>query len=110
ARTPVVQVDFDSYSEGDLGTSGVGSGLWTQLNTSWGRVRTVDVDSDKVVNATASGSGTLPGNPCVAYSGAALENDQYAKIQIQDTANLSSHTGVLCRASTDTGAGRDFYF
>lgn len=79
---------------------------FTQLNSAWGSIAVGSgVFSCSASNTNNEGAGV--------WSGAGtFTDDQYAEITIGGLSFLSADflVGVICRASTDTGAGRDFYF
>lgn len=97
ARTSVATDDFASTTEVDL------SGNWTQLNGGLSLIR------------KASGVAYVShGNPAaVRWTANSFSDDQYSSLLISTLVSDGSTTkglGVICRASADTGAGRDYYY
>lgn len=79
---------------------------FTQLNSDWGSVA---IDSG-VFSASAASN---VNEAAAVWSGAgSFTNDHYGEITIGGLSFLSGDfvIGVICRASTDTNAARDFYF
>lgn len=79
---------------------------FTQLNSAWG---SISVGSGVF---SCSSSNTANEGAAVWSGAGSFSDDQYAEITIGGLSFLSGDfaIGVICRASTDTGAGRDFYF
>lgn len=101
ARTSIAT---DNFNRASLGTSD-----WGQLNTSLGG----DVQIN--TSTTIKGQYSLQAvhQACVArWIGAGtFTADQYSKVAINTIAQPSNNSGigVICRASADTGANKDFY-
>jgi len=92
-RTLVQSDNFDDN------TLSAGSVLWTQLN------------SANAVMGNAGGLVLCNHSPeCSIRADGTYSNDQYAKLTVTTLPAAGSQAiGLLCRASADTGAGRDFY-
>lgn len=97
------EIASDDFNRG----TGLGAN-WTQLNSGWGSIGVIgdtavdggtNADLQNCASAVWAGSGTF-------------SNDQYSSLTIYGQAWQSNgyHMGVIVRASTDTGADRDFYF
>lgn len=101
ARTSIAT---DNFNRSSLGTSN-----WAQLNTALGGDVKITA-STKIVGQFALQS---VHQACVArWIGAGtFTSDQYSKVAIDTIANVSTNSGIgaVCRASSDTGANKDFY-
>lgn len=99
ARTQIATDDFNR-ADGPLGAPN-----WAQLNAGFCRV---DIASNQIVGSHAQAD---PHGAARWIGSGTFTADQYSKVEIAGlTAASASHgIGVMCRASADTGAGRDWY-
>jgi hypothetical protein len=96
-RTLIASDDFNR-ANGAIGSN------WAQLNAGWGSIS---------INGNAASGAQQDDNTAVArWVGAGtFTDDQYAKGTVSGlgTFGASYFKGVICRASADTDAARDFY-
>ena len=82
-------------------------GNWTQLNAGNGSITIFS-------SVRVGGSHSQPPDAGMAalWNADSFADDQYAQLVIETIAyiNKSNHVGVIVRASTDTGSGRDYYY
>jgi hypothetical protein len=95
-RTPVANDDFSTAL----------SANWTQTNSGTASIAT---SSGKVQGGGVAG---FTSGAAAYWNADSFSADQYASIVLSGITNLSNFSyngGVICRASTDIGANRDFY-
>lgn len=95
-------VATDNFNRASLGATD-----WTQLNAAWANVQ---ISASTVFDASASNGSN---EAAAVWIGAgSFTADQYSEVTVGGLAFASINwcVGVIARASTDTGANRDFYF
>jgi len=100
---PRSQVASDNFNRESLGTTD-----WTQLNSGFCLMQ---IRSSTLLETSHEQS--LDGAGAARWVGAGtFSNDQYAELKINTLPALTTNSfiGVICRASADTDANRDYYF
>jgi hypothetical protein len=100
----------DDWEAHGNGTTLDSTADWQDINSGWGSPTVTDA-GDAVVRGSA-GNAVLANNGHAVWTGSgSFNDDQWAEVTILTNWNSTAfQTGVLVRASTDTGANRDCYF